>query len=167
MSKENPQVTLADGTVFPCDFFGYAESIGLQYIDIPEIGLAEAAAAFSDPNKTSTITFENLSETSVKEGFTVCTGITVNNGVCRIRGQRQWREKGRCPGQRRLSQLYHGGEWDDHADPCRTRAVVAGHCRRGGSGGRGRRCAAPPEAAARRGSKRRDGIIRKTGGPKP
>ena len=50
MSKENPQVTLADGTVFPCDFFGYAESIGLQYIDIPEIGLAEAAAAFSDPN---------------------------------------------------------------------------------------------------------------------
>lgn len=90
MDKESPYVTLADGTEFPCDFFGYAESVGWQYIDIPDITLADAASVFSDSEKTSRIVFKNSSDTVVREGFTVCVGVTITEGICRITMRRPY-----------------------------------------------------------------------------
>lgn len=92
MAKTIPQISLADGTVLPCDFFGYAASAGLQYIDVPDVTVAEAASLFSDPEKTSRITFENASETAIREGFTVCAGITVSDNVCRVMMRRPYAE---------------------------------------------------------------------------
>lgn len=94
MNKESPYITLADGVEFPCNFFGYAESIGWQYIDIPNITLAEAASIFSDLEKTSRITFTNFSDTVVREGFTVCVGVTLTEDVCRITMRRPYVQPG-------------------------------------------------------------------------
>lgn len=92
MAKETPQITLADGTELPCDFFGYAASVGLQYIDIPDITVVKAARLFGDTKKTTQITFENASETVVREGFTVCVGITASDNVCRVMMRRPYAE---------------------------------------------------------------------------
>lgn len=71
MDKDRPTITMADETTMPCDFFGYAESLGVQYIDIPGSSLSELAQIFSNTEKTSAIKFVNSSETVVREGFTV------------------------------------------------------------------------------------------------
>ena len=94
MAKEAPQITLADGTELPCDFFGYSASVGLQYIDIPDITVVKAARLFGDAKKTAQITFENASETVVREGFTVCAGITASDNVCRVMMRRPYAEPG-------------------------------------------------------------------------
>lgn len=94
MAKDPPQITLADGTALPCDFFGYAASVGLQYIDVPGITIAKAARLFGNAERTAQITFENSSETVVREGFTVCAGITVSDSVCRVMMRRPYAAPG-------------------------------------------------------------------------
>lgn len=89
---QNPTVALADGTVLPCDFFGYAASVGLQYIDVPGITVVKAARLFGDEKKTEKITFEGGSETVVREGYTVCVGISLGSESVRVTMRRPFAE---------------------------------------------------------------------------
>ena len=89
---QNPTVTLADGTELPCDFFGYAASVGLQYIDVPGITVAKAARLFGDEKKTGKITFAGGGETVVREGYTVCVGIALGSESVRVTLRRPFTE---------------------------------------------------------------------------
>lgn len=89
---QNPTVTLADGTELPCDFFGYAASVGLQYIDVPGITVVKAARFFGDEKKTERITFTGGDETIVREGYTVCVGISLGSESVRVTLRRPFAE---------------------------------------------------------------------------
>ena len=89
---QNPTVTLADGTELPCVFFGYAASVGLQYIDVPGITVVKAARLFGDEKKTGKLTFAGGDETVVREGYTVCVGISLGSESVRVTMRRPFAE---------------------------------------------------------------------------
>lgn len=89
---QTPVITLADGTELPCDFFGYAASVGLQYIDVPGITVIKAARIFGDEKKTEKITFAGGDEVVVREGYTVCVGISLGSESVRITMRRPFAE---------------------------------------------------------------------------
>lgn len=66
----NDKVTLADGTVFPCDYLATIPQ-GYMFIAITSDDLASIVTAFSDKTKTAAITYGDY----VLEHYTVFVSI--------------------------------------------------------------------------------------------
>lgn len=64
---------LADGTQFECEFFGLS-SVGILYIDLVGVSLADAINTFTNAEKTNHMVYEAGGETVVRDSFTVCLG---------------------------------------------------------------------------------------------
>ncbi len=65
---------LGSGRSFDCPFCGLA-SVGILYVDILGVTLAEALAAFSDPANTRRMEYRAGEETQRYDGFTRLIGV--------------------------------------------------------------------------------------------
>lgn len=69
-----PTFTLNNGKIYECPFCGLA-SVGILYVDILGVTLAEALAAFSDPANTRRMEYRAGEETQRYDGFTRLIGV--------------------------------------------------------------------------------------------
>lgn len=69
-----PTFTLNNGKIYDCPFCGLA-SVGILYVDILGVTLAEALAAFSDPANTRRMEYRAGEETQRYDGFTRLIGV--------------------------------------------------------------------------------------------
>lgn len=69
-----PTFTLNNGKIYDCPFCGLA-SVGILYVDILGVTLAEALAAFSAPANTKHMEYIAGGETTVYDGYTKIIGV--------------------------------------------------------------------------------------------
>lgn len=69
-----PTFTLNNGKIYDCPFCGLA-SVGILYVDILGVTLAEALAAFSDPANTRHMEYIAGGKTTVYDGYTKIIGV--------------------------------------------------------------------------------------------
>lgn len=69
-----PTFTLNNGKIYECPFCGLA-SVGILYVDILGVTLAEALAAFSDPSNTRHMEYIAGGKTTVYDGYTKIIGV--------------------------------------------------------------------------------------------
>lgn len=69
-----PTFTLNNGKIYDCPFCGLA-SVGILYVDILGVTLAEALAAFGDPANTRHMEYIAGDKTTVYDGYTKIIGV--------------------------------------------------------------------------------------------
>ena len=83
------RLILKDGTIIENGEAGFSE--GFLWLWIPNKTISDVAAIFFDASKTSCITFQFGDEQEKYEGFTNCTGLSVDTdgivSVCMVKGE--------------------------------------------------------------------------------
>jgi hypothetical protein len=88
MPKTGRRLILSDGTVLENGECGYAD--GRLWCWVSGMTMAEAAEMFFDPGRTDHIVFEYGEMSDEYDGFTTCTGISIDSdgkiSVCLTKG---------------------------------------------------------------------------------
>lgn len=69
-----PTIHLSSGAVYDCPFCGLA-SVGILYIDVMGLDLADALSVFGDGTSTNTIVYTAGEQARTFDGYTVLLGV--------------------------------------------------------------------------------------------